>query len=112
MVPDWTSQGTDDLTQTTENISATLIGHERVQACGRLVDAWRVQATGTPDSPTQQINLTLDYAIATEYGGIPVRDTVQMSGMDSYRTLNSKNTATIDRVPAVMKPPACSGWPC
>lgn len=58
----------------------TVGARARVDACGDLVDGWRVHATQS--SSNQPGEVELSYLIATQYGGMPVQEQISMTGAD------------------------------
>lgn len=94
------SSGTDPLTQTTMVLEAAIRGKERVNACGRWVDAFDIEVTrGTIVGPTKQIDFTGRYAIATQYGGLVVRDDIRITGTEGPEAVVSRLRSTINRLP-------------
>ncbi len=92
--------GTDPLTGTTMQYTVTVVGRVRVPACGEFVEAIRVELTeGRVDGAEQNVDFTATYDIATQYGGLIVRDTVVLSGREGLDQVTRTNTATITRVP-------------
>jgi hypothetical protein len=79
-LPAWTTQGTDSGSGDTLQLSAAVTGHARVDACGKIVDAWEVHATGSLTGPDQTLSLDLTYDVATQYGGLVVREKDSISG--------------------------------
>jgi hypothetical protein len=79
-LPSWTTAGTDSGSGDTMTLSAAVTGHHQVDACGKLVDAWEVHATGSLSGPDQQLSLDLTYDVATQYGGIIIREKDSITG--------------------------------
>ena len=79
-LPSWTTAGTDSGSGDTMTLSAAVTGHRQVDACGKLVDTWEVHATGSLSGPDQQLSLDLTYDVATQYGGIIVREKDSITG--------------------------------
>lgn len=85
----WSSQGADGVHSTTMTVQGQIVSqHDRVDACGTVVDAWRIHLTGNvADSHTQptsanQPGLSLDnlYEIAPQYGGVIVGEELDEQG--------------------------------
>ncbi len=92
--------GTDPLSGTTMQYTATVAARARVDACGELIDAIRVELTeGRIDGPNANVEFAATYDIATQYGGLIVRDQVAVSGREGLDNVTRSNIATISRVP-------------
>lgn len=97
--------GADPFTATSMSYTVTVTDRVRVDACGELIDAWRVSLTnGRVDGPNTNVEFVATYDIATQYGGLIVRDTVVTSGREGLDTIVRTNTATISSVPAFFGP--------
>jgi hypothetical protein len=112
----WDSVGTDPLRQTTMRFHAR-IGREipdgddaddvpdlvpkiRVDACGTVIDAWYVDITdGQVIGPQTSLTFRSFYAVATQFGGFPVMEHIELSGNDRGVQTESRNTATISEEP-------------
>lgn len=75
---------------------------QRVDACGQLIDAVSVTLKGElfesgRESPGVQFTAT--YAVATQYGGLSVKDDVDIIRTHSTGAVNRRNVATINSVP-------------
>jgi hypothetical protein len=107
--------GTDPATATTMSIqSGTIVGRERVDACGTVLDSWRVEVKGDIDSATghgcpagstscgQQKSFTLDFDDATQYGGLIIFDHLLEDGVDQTNgnKFHYDIAATINQKPA------------
>jgi hypothetical protein len=98
--PSWQVNSADGAT--VEQYSAQIKGHGRVDACGKVLDAWHVQITGgSITSPTENLQLSGDYFVGTEYGGIPLEDALTYKGTATTGgpTITSTSTRTSDVVP-------------
>lgn len=94
------STGTDPLSQTTMVVEARVVGKERANACGEWVDAWDVEVTqGRIVGPTKNIEFTGHYLVATQYGGLVVKDNLRFTGTEDLEPVQTRNRATINRVP-------------
>ena len=60
----------------------------RVNACGQLVDGWAVTSTQTFSQPSSgaSVTATVNYAIATQYGGIIISSASTPSGSSDTET--------------------------
>jgi hypothetical protein len=79
-LPAWSTRGTDSGSGDTLQLSAAVTGHARVDACGKVIDAWEVHATGSLTGPDQTLSLDLTYDVATQYGGLVVREKDSIGG--------------------------------
>jgi hypothetical protein len=98
--PSWQVNSADGAT--VEQYSAQIKGHGRVDACGKVLDAWHVQITGgSITSPTESLQLSGDYYVGTEYGGIPLEDALTYKGTATAGgpAITSTSTRTSDVVP-------------
>ena len=98
--PSWQVNSADGTT--VEQYSAQVKGHGRVDACGKVLDAWHVQITGgSITSPSENLQLTGDYYVGTEYGGIPLEDALTYKGTATAGgpTITSTSVRTSDVVP-------------
>lgn len=94
------SAGTDPVTGTTMRWTVTVEGHVRVDLCGELVDAIRVHlSNGRVDGPEANVEFAATYDIATQYGGLILRDQVTASGREGLDTVTRTNTAVLTSVP-------------
>lgn len=99
---EFAGQGFDPTSQTSMTIKGIVGEKVRVDACGTPLDAWDVTVTGGVVAPNKQLEFSANYAIGTQYGGISLRDSVEIScpgrasvPCDSGRTVHSRNLATI-----------------
>jgi hypothetical protein len=84
----------------TMRYSGAVAQKSRVDACGIPVDAVTVNLTdGSVLSPNSNETFTATYAIATQYGGLAVADTVKVAGTEGSDTVSRENRATINEVP-------------
>lgn len=119
----WESVSFDPGTQTTmsfqgrvgidvpnpEDKNTTVLLHkDRVDACGTYLDAYLInlrgnqgQGPGRIVSPTKNLTFTAVYAIAPQFGGFSVRDTVQTQGTISGVAIDSTLTTNINSEPKV-----------
>jgi hypothetical protein len=123
----WTSTATDAATGASVRAAVTVGKTMTVNACGNVIQAPTVHMDGTvrlsqnvlgndvdvaqpvatPSGGTRsdpvngtETTFVADYAIATQYGGISVQDTVQESGTQGGVGVVSRNTSIISVVPA------------
>jgi len=81
-LPTWNTAGTDTATGTTIQLAGAVLGHVSVDACGTVIDAWQVHATGSLVGPNQNLSLDLTYDVATQYGGIIVAEQDGIGGTE------------------------------
>jgi hypothetical protein len=55
-------------------LSAAITKRQLVNACGQAVDSWNVTGTESIAGPLDNITYSLDYNVATGYGGLLVRE--------------------------------------
>lgn len=70
----------DPTTGTVVTIQATVVGVERVNACGRAIDAWRVDSDMNVVNAQENVTSTRTDWYATQYGGLPVQEKITYSG--------------------------------
>jgi hypothetical protein len=106
----WESSATDPTTGRNITVTGGQQKNTRVDACGRVIDSYTVHLDGyvsqgssaahaTKDRPFET-TFSADYAIATQYGGIAVRDRVKADGVDDAGSYSRVNDASISVVPA------------
>jgi hypothetical protein len=95
----WNDATVDPLTATTYKVSGTVVGKSRVDACGQFVDAWQVTISQDVDTPFQQIHSEITDWIATQYGGLIVKESVSWSGLAGTQQVAGDYTATVDKDP-------------
>lgn len=96
----YTSAGTDPATATSMSFTATIGNKVRVDACGTPLDAIKVDLTsGRVDGPGTNVEFTATYAIATQFGGLSVQDTINVTGREGLDTVSRKNTAITNETP-------------
>jgi hypothetical protein len=102
-LPSWDTAAGDSASRTTIKLHGAVTKHVAVDACGTAVDAWQVEATGTLVGPNQNLTLTLVYDVATQFGGLIVAETSDVSGQElsggSLQNVISHVTATTSVVP-------------
>lgn len=75
VTPAQQSHGTDPLTGIVMDSYFQTVGHERVDACGSVLDAWTVKVHGSFQRPNvRQYTFAGDFAFAPQFGGLIVRD--------------------------------------
>ena len=72
----------DPRSRTQMTIDATVIKRDRVDACGELVEGWRVESTLTVSSPDGNFVRDYDYFVATQYGGVLIFENITEAGSD------------------------------
>lgn len=98
---EYRSSGTDPLTQTTMVVEARIADTKtRVDACGAWIDGYEVEVLqGRIVAPAKQLSFSGRIVIATQYGALVTEDEIQLSGLDGFEQLDSRNRARITRVP-------------
>lgn len=102
----------DSRSATNMTFVGTVVGHTRVDACGTMLDAWRVDITeGRITSPFKQVHFTATYDIGTQYGGLSLSEHVRYECdvavnqyCDSGRNVETDNVATITAEPTLVEP--------
>lgn len=74
------SSATDPKSGQTIVQDARVAGRSRIDACGDLVDGWRVEATQTRSDASGQVVYNL--LLATQYGGVPILEEISTTGAD------------------------------
>lgn len=69
----WQASATDARTLETLSINAQVTSHERIDACGNLVDGWRVNATLTY-SGQENVTIPYNYIVATQLGALIIEE--------------------------------------
>jgi hypothetical protein len=96
----------DSRSATNMTIVGSVVGHSRVDACGALLDAYRVDITeGRITSPFKQVRFTATYNIGTQYGGLSLSEHLHYECdvnryCDSGRDVETDNVATVSSEPA------------
>lgn len=94
------SAGTDPASGVSMSFQATIGEKTLVNACGEPVQAITVELTeGRLDGPMVNLDFTATYDLATQYGGLPVRETVTSSGREGLDTVSRTVSATVNVVP-------------
>ncbi|MCA1711932.1 MAG: hypothetical protein LC789_10015, partial [Actinobacteria bacterium] len=101
----YTVASTDPLTATTMSYTATIGKELRINACGEPVFGIAVHLTdGRIDGPLTNVEFTATYVIATQYGGVFVRDAFVLAGREGVDTVSRDNLAVINEVPVAPLP--------
>jgi hypothetical protein len=74
------TSATDPKTGQTIVQDSAVKGHSRIDACGDLVDGWRVESTQTRSDAGGSV--AYNYLIATQYGGVPILEEIHTTGAD------------------------------
>lgn len=91
---------TDPVSGTTMQYRVTVGPKLRVDACGELVEAIRVELTeGRIIGPEVDVEFVATYDLATQYGGLIVRDEVTAAGREGLASVTRTNLATFTRAP-------------
>lgn len=89
------SAGTDALRGTSMAVRGTIAERSRVDACGTVLDAWRVELEGLITGPARAQSFTSSYDIATHYGGLILSDHLVLTGVQGGLPVDRDTTATI-----------------
>ena len=97
----YAGSGTDPQTLTTLSLARSVLGRQRVDVCGKLVDTYTVDMTGVLVTRDAQWQVSWRQQLATAYGGIDVASTVSLSspagGLSWTRTLRSTTVPAVPR---------------
>jgi hypothetical protein len=96
----YSGSGTDPQTLTTLNVVRNVMGRQRVDVCGQLVDTYTVSMTGVLVTRDAQWQVGWTQQLATAYGGIDVASTLARSTPDGTswtRTLRSTTVPVVAR---------------
>ena len=74
-----TGLGFDPRTQTTMVVQGRVEKKEEVLGCDEVVHGWLVKGTWTLQSPRETVRYEMEYVVATQHGGLVVRDTFRFS---------------------------------
>ena len=113
---EWDTRGVDPLTQASMTFHARIgidvpdgddpddlpdfQAKTRVDACGVVLDAWIVDiVNGQIVSGQGELVINARYAMAPQFGGLTLMETVKLTGTSSAGPVNSENTATISSEP-------------
>jgi len=95
----WRDASNDPTTRSTVTINGKILSRSVVDACGQPVSAWQVAATQTIVTPSENITSTVNRWIATQYGGIVVKEEVAYSGTKNGTAIQGRYVSTIARDP-------------
>lgn len=98
-VTTWQSTASDSESGTTITIDGRVIGRDRIDACGQLVDAWTADATQRVVGPNENLTSTLKTWFATQYGGLIVRAHSRTEGTVGGTPFRSEVELIINSVP-------------
>jgi hypothetical protein len=91
-----TAAGTDPRTATTVSWTTTVGQKRRVAACGTPLDAYVVELTsGRVDSPQTNVDFSVTYAIATQFGGLSIYDKRVITGREGLDQASRQITSTV-----------------
>ncbi len=89
---------TDPNTVTTLELLRNVRAHKRVDACGKLIDTFTVEMSGTLVSPTDQYQVSWTQQLATAYGGLDVASTFSLvSPLTTFRWSRSLTSTTVPK---------------
>lgn len=88
----WDSAGTDPISGVGMYVHGVVSGRQRVDACGTVIDAWKVQLTGSVlRTSSNSDDFTVTYDVATQLGGLFV-------GADSTLTRGEELTVHVKQL--------------
>jgi hypothetical protein len=92
---------TDPQTLTTLSVARNVLGRQRIDVCGKLVDTYTVEMSGVLVTRDAQWQVAWTQQLATAYGGIDVASTLALSspasGLSWTRTLRSTTVPVVPR---------------
>ena len=95
------STATDPQTLTTLSLARNVLGRQRVDVCGKLVDTYTVSMSGVLVTRDAQWQVAWTEQLATAYGGIDVASSLALSspssGLSWSRTLLSTTVPVVPR---------------
>jgi hypothetical protein len=102
----WSSTGSDPLSATAMTVHGRIIDRQRVDACGTVVDGWRIEVGPDPDSGApsgivskgERYELTATFVIATQLGGLLVFDDVTLTGNQGVELAEIRATSTVSSI--------------
>ena len=101
-LPTWTTAGHDSVSQDTLTLSGAVTRHVAVDACGTVIDAWEVHATGSLVGPMQNLSLDLTYDVATQFGGLVVGEVTTVTGTELANGAMQNVTSSVTAATSVM----------
>jgi hypothetical protein len=93
------SAGTDALRGMSMSLEGTVVERGRVDACGTVLDAWKVHATIAVTSATMAQTYESTFDMGTQFGGIVLSDHLVLSGLQSATAVSRDTTAIITQSP-------------
>lgn len=94
----WDSLGSDPLSQSSIELQGTVDKTVTVDACGALLQAWRLTMTGRIATPDAASDFTATVDLVSQYGGLSAADTFVRTVVGASSPTES-NRATISEVP-------------
>ncbi|MFN2464021.1 MAG: hypothetical protein ABR573_08995 [Candidatus Dormibacteria bacterium] len=82
-----------------------VVGKDRVDACGVIVDAWQVELVGTFNSPSAQLTFDNLVDFATEYGGLPIWEHTRVQGSQNDPKSGKSQTIMLDEIATISQLP-------
>jgi hypothetical protein len=96
------ARGVDATSATAMSYTSTVVGKDRVDACGELLDSWTLELTaGRVLSPETDLEFEATYALGTQFGGVILRETEAFTGTEDGAGVARTLTSTISQVPQV-----------
>lgn len=79
---DFTSTAVDPRSRQQLQIRGQVMNRERVDACGEIIEGWRVKSTLTSTGGGANFSRDYSYLVATQYGAILLDEQIEQSGVD------------------------------
>lgn len=86
----FTSVAVDPTTNQSMRYEAQLIARDRVDACGEIIDGWRVEGTLTSSGRTSQSSIKYTTIVAPQLGMIPIYEKIEAPGVNLEYTIGQK----------------------
>ena len=99
----WKDAETDATSGSVATIDGTIVGKDRVAACGTALDAWETTAVMTVTSPNETIRTTVSTWWATQFGGLPIQETQSYTGKAGGQPVKGTITSFIAVDPTKVK---------
>ena len=95
------ARGVDATSATAMSFTSTVVGKDRVDACGEPLDSWTLELSeGRVLSPDTDVQFEVTYALGTQFGGVILRESGEFAGTEDGAGVARTLTTTISQVPA------------
>jgi hypothetical protein len=95
----WRSVAIDPRSATTMTVDGTVLGKERVNACGEVIDTWLAELAVRTASQNETTTATWRINVATGYGGFIVAENWIADGTRTGLSFHAERALTINEVP-------------